>query len=143
MARNLAGDKDDGIGDEERSSVFSADLAKAQLRDLLRRRNRGSRIPTLNLDAAPANVRESWRYLQVLAIRQDVGRRDAETPQDFSARLRAVWPGTAQPLNDLAKRYERSRYGDLDSQRDRDAAVASWADIYRRRKDVEIERRDE
>lgn len=143
MARRLGSDKDDGIGDEERSSVFSTDLAKQQLRDLLRRRNRGSRIPTLNLDAAPASVRESWSYLQVLAIRQDVGRRDAETPQDFSARLRAVWPGTAAALNDLAKRYERSRYGDLDSDRDRDAAVESWADIYRRRRDVEIERREE
>ena len=140
MTRKSPDDDRDAIGDEERSSVFSADLAKSQLRDLLRRRRRGSRIPTLNLDEAPKSVRESWRYLQVLAVRQEVERREAETPQDFSARLRAVWPGTATSLNDLARRYERSRYGDIDSERDLDAAVEDWSDIYRRRKDVEIER---
>src|SRR5665811_1295457 len=140
MTQKRSDGSGDAAGDEERSSVFSADLAKAQLRDLLRRRNRGSRMPTLNLDDTPAGVRESWRYLQVLAIRQEVGRRDFETPQDFSARLRAVWPGTAPSLNDLAKRYECSRYGDLDTERDRTEAQEAWRDIYRRRKDVEMEK---
>ena len=130
----------DEIGDEERSSVFSADLARNQLRNLFRRGGRGSRLPRLNLDSAPSSVRESWRYLQVLAVRQHVGRREAETPQDFAARLRAIWPGTAASLNDLVGRYERSRYGDLDSERDYAAAIDDWSDIYRRRKDVEIER---
>ncbi len=139
MTRKTATDEGDAIGDEQRSSIFSTDLAKEQLRDLLRRRHRGPRIPTLDLDAVPGSVRESWRYLQVLAVRQEVGRREAETPRDFSARLRAAWPGTAEPLNDLARRYERSRYGDLDTARDRDAAIDAWADIYRRRRDVEIE----
>ena len=91
----------------------------------------------LNLDVAPEGVRESWRYLQVLAARQEVARGEAETPQDFAARLRAVWPGTAASLNDLVRRYERSRYGDIDSQRDDSAAVEDWSEIYRRRRETE------
>lgn len=134
------GDQDaEEVGDEERSSVFSADLAKAQLRDLLRRGRHGPRTPVLDLDLAPETVRESWRYLQVLAIRQEVGRRESETPRDFAARLRAIWPGTAPALNDLANRYERSRYGDIASERDREAAGAAWTDIYTRRRKVEID----
>lgn len=143
FTRGRSGTTTEEIGDEERSSVFSTDLAKSQLRDLLRRRHRGSRIPKLNLDAPPGSVREAWRYLQVLAVRQDAGRAERETPQDFAARLRAVWPGTATPLNDLTRRYERSRYGDLDSERDRDAATDDWTEIYRRRRDIDVERRDE
>jgi hypothetical protein len=89
----------------------------------------------LNLEDAPANVRDAWRYLQVLAVRQDVARREQETPQDFAARLRGAWPGTGSSLNDLAARYERSRYGEIDSDRDLAAARDDWADIYRRRRE--------
>ncbi len=85
-------------------------------------------------------MRDAWRYLQVLAVRQEVGRGEAETPQDFAARLRAVWPGTAASLNDLATRYERSRYGDVESERDDVAAADAWGDIYRRRRESEARR---
>jgi hypothetical protein len=135
MTRRARSSDAEMIGDEERSSVFSADLAKAQLRNLFRRGGRGSRMPRLDLESAPMSVRDSWRYLQVLAARQAAERSDAETPQDFAARLRATWPGTAGSLNDLATRYERSRYGDIDSERDYTAALDDWVDIYRRRKD--------
>jgi hypothetical protein len=137
MTRRAPDSDADEIGDEERSSVFSADLAKSQLRNLFRRSGRGSRLRHLNFDAAPGNVRETWRYLQVLANRQQVGRREAETPQDFAERLREAWPGTAASLNDLARRYERSRYGEIDSERDYAAALDDWSDIYRRRRHVD------
>jgi hypothetical protein len=130
----------EAVGEEERSSVFSTDLAREQLRNLFRRGRRGSRLPRLNLDQAPSSVRDAWRYLQVLALRQDVGRGEAETPQDFAARLRAVWPGTAGSLNDLAALYERSRYGDLESERDDTAAADDWRDIYRRRRESDGQR---
>ena len=81
-------------------------------------------------------MRDAWRYLQVLAVRQEVGRREAETPQDFAERLRGSWPGTASSLNDLVVRYERSRYGEIDSERDYSAALDDWSDIYRRRSEV-------
>ncbi|HYH11834.1 MAG TPA: DUF4129 domain-containing protein [Thermomicrobiales bacterium] len=137
MTRRAAESEADEVGDEERSSVFSADLAKSQLRNLFRRGGRGSRLRNLDFDVAPGNVRETWRYLQILANRQEVGRREAETPQDFAGRLRATWPGTAASLNDLARRYERSRYGEIDSERDYAAALDDWSDIYRRRREVE------
>ncbi len=132
-------DEADPVGDEERSSVFSTDLAKEQLRNLFRRGQRGERLRRLDLDAMPSGVRDSWRYLQVLALRQNVGRREPETPQDFAARLRAAWPGTAASLNDLAHRYERSRYGDIESDADCAAAQEDWSDIYHRRRDMEQE----
>jgi len=137
MTRRAPEGEADEVGDEERSSVFSADLARAQLRNLFRRGGRGSRLRRLNLDAAPGDVRETWKYLQVLAMRQEVGRHEAETPQDFAERLRAQWPGTAASLNDLARRYERSRYGEIESDRDYASALDDWADIYRRRSEVE------
>jgi hypothetical protein len=137
LTRKARPDDAEAVGDEERSSVFSADLAKQQLRNLFRRGTRGSRLTRLNLDAAPASVRDAWRYLQVLAVRQDAGRREQETPQDFAERLRAVWPGTASSLNDLVVRYERSRYGEIDSERDTVAALDDWSDIYRRRREPE------
>jgi Domain of unknown function (DUF4129) len=128
--------ENDPVGEEERSSVFSADLAREQLRNLFRRGQRGPRLRRLDLESAPGSVRDAWRYLQVLAARQETGRREAETPSDFAARLRAVWPGTAGSLNDLARRYERSRYGEIESERDRAAAQEDWADIHRRRRDA-------
>jgi hypothetical protein len=133
LTRKGSAEEAEAVGDEERSSVFSADLAKQQLRNLFRRGARGSRLARLDLDAAPNSVRDAWRYLQVLALRQDAGRREHETPQDFAARLRGTWPGTASSLNDLVTRYERSRYGEIDSERDTTAALDDWRDIYRRR----------
>ncbi len=135
FTRKARSEEAEAVGDEERSSVFSADLAKQQLRNLFRRGARGSRLARLNLDAAPASVRDAWRYLQVLAVRQEAGRREEETPQDFAERLRAAWPGTAASLNDLVVRYERSRYGEIDSERDTTAAIDDWSDIYRRRRE--------
>ena len=135
FARRPSAPDAEEVGDEERSSVFSADLAKEQLRNLFRRGARGSRIPRLDLDTTPESVREAWRYLQILALRQDAGRWERETPRDFADRLRGVWPGTAASLNDLVTRYERSRYGEIDSEQDRTAAAAAWTEIYRRRRD--------
>ncbi len=135
VSRRGRSDEDIPVGDEERSSVFSADLAREQLRNLFRRGQRGPRLRRLDLESEPSSVRESWRYLQVLAMRQEVGRKEAETPQDFAARLRAAWPGTGGSLNDLVQRYERSRYGEIESEGDATAARDDWADIYRRRRE--------
>jgi hypothetical protein len=135
MARRSPESGGEEVGDEERTSVFSADLAKAQLRNLFRRGQRGPRMRHLDLSAAPGSVRDTWRYLQVLALRQEAGRREVETPQDFVTRLRASWPGTGASLNDLVTRYERSRYGEVDNEADYSAALDDWADIYRRRRE--------
>jgi len=131
---------DAGRLDATRDSVFSAALARKQLRDLFRRRHRDQRAPPLDLDAQPSNVRESMLFLQTLALRQEVGRREAETPDDFVRRLRGSWIGLGAPLNDLAARYERIRYGELPDTAespDHRPAIEDWARIWRARKDIE------
>lgn len=131
---------DAGAIEATRDSVFSAELAKRQLRDLFRRRHRVERPPPLDLNGQPANVRDTMRFLQTLARRQDAGRQDAETPDDFVRRLRGTWIGLGAPLNDLAVRYERVRYGeqpDTTESPDHRPAIEDWNQIWRARKDVE------
>jgi hypothetical protein len=120
--------------DEERSSVFSAALARKQLRDLFRRKPRPERPRKLDLDRDPGSVRETMLYLQVLAERQDAGRKPHETPRDFTERLGGQWSGLAEPLRALRERYERTRYGETEE--DRRAALDAWHAIWSARKDA-------
>jgi hypothetical protein len=125
--------------DEQRDSVFSADLARRQLRNLFRRGPRTPHIPPLDLASSPQSVRESMIFLQTLAARQDSGRADDQTADDFIRQLRAHWPGLGQPLNDLVRRYERVRYGDESRDLAEDevrATGADWQQIWSKRKDV-------
>jgi hypothetical protein len=137
MTRARTTDEDDGDIAEERESIFSADLAKQQLRDLFRRKPRAERPPRLDLDRPPSSVREAMLYLQVLATRQHAGRRLNETPADFTIRLTNAWPGVGAPLRMLRDRYELVRYGETED--DRAIAVEAWESIWRRRKEVVVE----
>lgn len=131
---------DEGIVEEHRDSVFSADLARQQLRDLFRRRQREERHLPLDLDGNPADVRDVMRYLETLALRQGVGRREAETSSDFLERLRAVWSGVSPSLLDFNGRYQRIRYGDYPDTRDGPEygpSLSDWTDVWNRRKDAE------
>ena len=77
-------------------------------------------------------------YLEVLARRQESGRREVETPADFSARLRAIWPGLASPLIGVCRDYEAVRYGEIPDPPDPHTltrAQRDWALIWERRKD--------
>jgi hypothetical protein len=132
-------DEDDGVVDEQRDSVFSADLAKQQLRDLFRRKHRAGKPPKLDLNRPPASVRETMVYLETLATRQGVGRREAETSEDFAARLRAIWSGISAPLIDFPRRYERIRYGEQDdtaTSPDFQQSAEDWQKIWEARKNV-------
>jgi hypothetical protein len=134
LARRRSVETDDGDVDEERSSIFSAALARKQLRDLFRRKPKADRPRRLDLARDPDSVRESMVYLQVLAARQDVPREPFETPRDFSNRLSAEWSGLEEPLRIIRDRYERVRYGETDE--DHQAAIAAWREIWSSRKDV-------
>ena len=119
--------------------MFSADLARKQLRDLFRRRQREQRLPRLDLDRPPKTVREAMVYLETLAVRQGVARHDTENSGDFTARLRAVWPGVGAPLVDFPHRYERVRYGetaDDPGSPDAEAARQDWARVWEVRKNA-------
>lgn len=130
----------EGEPDEERQSVFSASLARQQLRDLFRRKPKAARPRRLNLDTPPSSVREGMLYLQVLAARQRTPREDAETPADFTSRLAAEWPAVAGALQVVRERYEQVRYGETDA--DRAAVVDAWRQIWSHRKDVPVPRDD-
>lgn len=136
--RPSATETDDSV-DEQRDSVFSADLARKQLRDLFRRRQREARLPKLDLNSTPRGVREAMVYLLTLADRQGAGRRPAETPEDFVSRLRAIWPGVGAPLVDFPQRYERVRYGEIADDPgtpDHELAVRDWQLVWQARRDI-------
>ncbi len=137
--RSGGDDEDDGV-EEQRDSVFSADLARKQLRDLFRRRQREARLPKLDLDKPPTTVREAMVYLEVLAARQGAERHPEETPADFVGRLRAVWSGVASPLVDFPRRYERVRYGEIADETgspDHEAAIRDWNAVWQVRRNIE------
>lgn len=136
LTRRPAAVDDDGNVDEHRDSVFSTDLAKQQLRDLFRRRHREGKPPRLDLDQPPRSVRETMTYLEVLARRQGEERRPDETATDFSARLRAHWPGLGAPLVQLPEHYDRVRYGEVTEAGDEEFARRTWSEIWGRRKAV-------
>lgn len=137
LTRRAESNEDDGIVDEQRESVFSTDLARQQLRDLFRRRQKGAPPPRLDLDRPPANLREAMVYLEVLARRQGEGRRPDETPEDFAARLRAHWAGVSAPLVQFPGQYDRVRYGEESRPGDDDIAAATWSQIWKARKAAE------
>lgn len=118
----------DGDVDEERSSVFSGKQLRDQLRNLFRRGQGVEKPRKLNLASDPPTVRDSMLYLQVLAERLGTPRRPAETPHDFTARLRNEWSTLDDPLAEINRRYERARYGETEE--DRAAVVAAWRQIW-------------
>lgn len=140
ITRRASSPDDEGGVDEQRDSVFSTDLAKQQLRDLFRRRQREGKPPRLDLDRPPQSVRETMVYLETLARRQGAPRQDAETPDDFAARLRALWAGVGPALVDFPRRYEHIRYGereDAPGTPDHDRSLADWTQIWNARKHIE------
>jgi hypothetical protein len=126
----------EGDPEEERQSIFSASLARQQLRDLFRRKPKPERPRKLDLDQPPGSVRESMLYLQVLATRQRVGRNPDETPADFTRRLSSLWPDVAYSLGVLGERYEQVRYGETPD--DRAAVADAWRSVWHSRKDAPV-----
>lgn len=126
----------DGDVDEHRDSVFSTDLARKQLRDLFRRREREAKPLVLNLNQPPSDLRETMTYLEVLARRQGEARRPDESATDFAARLRAHWPGLANPLVELPQAYDRARYGEVTEATDGAISERVWQEIWSRRRDA-------
>lgn len=127
FARFRSKDSDTDV-DEERTSVFSGKQLRDQLRNLFRRGQGTEKPRKLNLADDPPTVRDSMLYLQVLAERLGTPRRPAETPHDFTARLRGEWAALDEPLAEINRRYERARYGETEE--DRNAVVIAWRQIW-------------
>lgn len=112
---------------EDRERLFSRALLRDQLRNLFRRRSE-QEADVVDLDIVPKDVREVMRYVEVLADRQQVPRRENETAQSFAARLGRSWSSAGPDLDAVRLEYERVRYGDLPG--DDLAAVHHWHSIY-------------
>ncbi|MGC4191986.1 MAG: DUF4129 domain-containing protein [Thermomicrobiales bacterium] len=146
LTRRQSAADDEGIVDEERESVFSSDLAKRQLRDLFRRRSAPPPPVRLDLDRPPGTAREAMVYLEVLANREGIGRREDETSVDFIARLRAEWAGTGGSLGDLLATYQPVRYGERSDEPGggfRKQAASAWSGIWAIRRAVSMPPVDE
>jgi hypothetical protein len=122
--------EDDGEIDEEHESLWSRDLALNQLKGLFRRGGHEETVETLDLRRTPESVREAYRSLLALAQRDGVPRRDDETPAEFSARLRRVWPALATDVAGLTREYELAKYGDVTEIAADDRAKRHWATIW-------------
>lgn len=114
--------------DEERSSVFSGSLLRNQLRNLFGRKSYEDKPRKLNLSDDPSSVRETMLYLQVLAARMEMPKRDHESAIDFTSRLASEWPDVGAEIREINNRYERVRYGETEE--DKVAAIAAWRAIW-------------
>jgi hypothetical protein len=102
---------DDDI-DEERSALDGGALLREQMRDLLGRFQRGPRVAP---DPLPAgSIRSLYRDVLAAAAKRGLGRRKAETPDEFAARLAGA-VGNGAERTDVAMltdAYDMARYGE-------------------------------
>jgi hypothetical protein len=131
--RRYRGIEPDEDADEERESLWSRELALAQLRGLFSRKHVVQPTPKLDLTQEPASVREAFLLLTALADREEIGRLPAESATDFAARLEGSWPDTATSVADLTERYVRVRYGEQPDAPDIAGARSAWRSIWQRR----------
>jgi hypothetical protein len=130
--RRFRGLEPDEEADEQRESLWSRDLARAQLRGLFSRKHAAHAISKLDFTKEPATVREAFLLLTALADREEVGRRPTESATDFAERLEGTWPDTATPVADLTERYLRVRYGEQPDAPEITAARSAWRAIWQR-----------
>jgi hypothetical protein len=107
---------DDAI-DEERSALDGGALLREQMRDLLGRFQRG---PHVAPDPLPAgSIRSLYRDVLAAAAKRGLGRRKAETPDEFASRLAgAVGDGAERTdVATLTDAYDTARYGEREPER--------------------------
>jgi hypothetical protein len=124
----------EGESSETHESLWSRELAWNQLKGLFRRDSHAG-VEVVDLARTPASVREAYRALLALAQRDGVPRRTDETPAEFAARLRNVWPMQAHDVAALTREYELARYGEVSEQAADERARQSWASILSERRD--------
>ena len=78
----------------------------------------------------PRTVSGVWRRIALLTRLAGIGRRDAETPLEFGARLAREMPEAARPAQDLAQRFTVAAYAPRELAADSRAAVlAVWEEL--------------
>jgi hypothetical protein len=103
--------------DEERSALDGRALLREQMRDLLGRFQRSPRVAPEPLP--DGSVRSLYRYVLAAAAKRGLGRRKAETPDEFASRLAgAVGDGAERTdVATLTAAYDTARYGEREPAR--------------------------
>jgi hypothetical protein len=101
----------EGVVDEERSALDGSALLREQVRELLGRFQRGPRAAP---DVIPnGSVRRLYRELLSAASTRGLGRRKAETPDEFAPRLAgALGDDRERDAAALTDAYDTARYGE-------------------------------
>jgi hypothetical protein len=103
--------------DEERSALDGGALLREQMRDLLSRFQRGTRVAP---DLLPTgSIRSLYRDVLVAASKRGLGRLKAETPDEFASRLVGAVGDDAEQIDvaTLTDAYDTARYGEQEPER--------------------------
>lgn len=113
--RRFAATDDEGVR-ESRELIWSLDLLRAQLADLLARRRAprpalfvplaGDRLDPL------VRIRAAYRRLLALAVRRGQPRQPGQSPRGYLPVVEALWPAEPDLLTQLTEAYTRARYGE-------------------------------
>jgi len=108
-------DTDEAGVRENRELIWSWDLVRAQLADLLARRRRPPLFAGLVGDANDPLlwVRRAYRRVLGAALARGYARLPRQTPLDYLPILDRVWPAEAETLAALTAAYSAARYGQV------------------------------
>jgi Domain of unknown function (DUF4129) len=100
---------------ENRDLIWSWDLVKEQLAELLARRSPAAAFTALagDLDDPLTWVRRAYQRLLALALARGRARPPRQTPQAFLPTLSEIWPGETRNLAELTAAYTAARYGQV------------------------------
>lgn len=122
--------------EEEHESVWSSDIALAQLRGWLKGLRPTGGLPIrrsrFDLENAPITVRDAYRHVLVFAARRGHSREPVESPGDYAGRMDKTpgWRASSDPLERLTGRYLGARYGEEnDAGPDAQLAREEWEAI--------------
>jgi len=100
---------------EDRDLIWSWDLVKSQLAELLARRGPPPMFAELpaGQDDPLTRVRRAYQRLLALALARGQARPPRQTPRAFLPAVQTLWPQEAGALSDLTAAYTAARYGQV------------------------------
>ena len=99
---------------ENRELIWSWDLVKGQVSDLLARRNPPPPFAVLSDGNDPLTwVRRAYQRLLALALARGRARLPRQTPQGFLPTVNQLWPDEISSMAELTAAYTAARYGEV------------------------------
>jgi hypothetical protein len=101
--------------EESREIIFSMDLLKEQLAQLLGRRTKANAAPPepfvcIEGDDPRAQIRRTYQALLAWAAAQGVPRSPGQTPGEYLSSLDQVLPSYIDPISTITTAYVQARY---------------------------------